>query len=205
MRFLPSLLMGLLAVTSFALHAEETITDPATKTTFPKNVTITHDSKTYNLSATGIAVRSKFFVHVYSIAHYIETPPPTGDKEKIFEEILEDGKAKELIMKWVHNADISQVQDGYNESFSRILTQDQSSSIQSEINKFISFNDQNVKVGDEHILRWLPGGYVEVIINGTSKGNITNVDFAKALWSIWLGPKSVVNRNKLISFLTPSD
>ena len=68
-----------------------------------------------------------------------------------------------------------------------------------KLTHFIGFFNQDVQKGDEQILRWIPGGYVEVLINGKAAGNITNHDFAKALWSIWFGQNSVVDRNSLVS------
>ena len=73
--------------------------------------------------------------------------------------------------------------------------------MQNQIETFVHFFNQPVQKGDEHILRWLPGGYVEVIINGNQVGSVTGQDFAKALWSIWFGSRSVVDRNALVSLM----
>jgi hypothetical protein len=71
--------------------------------------------------------------------------------------------------------------------------------LQNEIDRFISFFNGDIQKGDVHILRWLPDGNIEVLVNDKKVGSIKNNEFAHLLWSIWFGPKSVVNRNSLVS------
>ena len=60
---------------------------------------------------------------------------------------------------------------------------------------------QKLTKGDETVLRWIPGGVVEVWQNGTQKGMVKNSELAKGLWSIWFGENSIVNRNNLVSLI----
>lgn len=190
-----------LSLASVALFAQtEEIRDSSTGSFFPREVTVTYEGKSYTLQATGVATRKKFFVKVYSVAHYLQKDafPVNGDK---FAEILTDGKAKQLTIKWVHKADAKKVQEGYLESFKNSLTAEEFTGLKSKIEQYAHFFAADVQKGDEHILRWFPGGTIEVVINGEKAGSITDPAFAKGLWSLWFGDKSVVDRNQLISLM----
>lgn len=132
---------------------------------------------------------------VYSVASYLQEGATKGEDK--FQPFTSDEFAKQLTLKWVHEASVDKVQEGYQESFRNSLSQSDYSKLQNEITQYIQFFNQPVQKGDEQIIRWFPGGYVEVLINGKSVGSITNKDFAKALWSVWFGNKSVVDRNNL--------
>jgi len=47
---------------------------------------------------------------------------------------------------------------------------------------------EDVSEGDEIVLTEIPGKGVEVQVKGKVKGVIPGRAFARALWSIWLGP-----------------
>lgn len=181
---------------SLFIYADNEIQDPSTGVVFPSEVSFEYNGKEFHLQATGVSTRKKFFVKVYSIASYLEKRADTSGN--ILQAIMQTDQAKQLTMKWVHEASIERVRNGYQESFQNTLTSDQYGQLRNEIETFISFFSQAVQKGDEHILRSLPGGVVDVIINGRRVGSIPNQEFAKALWSLWFGEKSVVNRDQLL-------
>lgn len=167
---------------------------------FPSQVTFEQGGKNYQLQESGVATRRKFMVKVYNVASYLENGIVT-DKANAFDQILQDNKAKQLTLKWVHEASTAKVQEGYQETFKKVLSSDEYANMKSEIDTYLGFFNADVKVGDEQVIRWLPGGYLEVIINGKSVGNITNAAFAKEVFSIWFGPNSIVKREDLISMI----
>jgi hypothetical protein len=187
-----------LLFSTFSLYADKELKDPGTGEVFPSEITIDHDGKTYKLGATGVATRKIFFIKIYSIASYLE-----GDKEKSgpdkMQTMMSDNGAKELDLKWVHDAPLNKLQSGFKESFDHSIPEQEIGKLRPDIDKFISLFTQDVKKGDEHILRWFPGGQVDVIVNGKTLGTINNPDFAKGLWTVWFGPKSVVNRDQLVA------
>lgn len=193
LRFL-GLLLGLFVL---PLQAEPHIKSSETGATFPKQVSFNHDGKNYDLDITGVATRKKFFVKVYSVASYLQNEAVS--KGDTLREIMSDAWAKQLTLKWVHDGDLKRVRDGYLESFKNALGDQQFQELQPEINQYLSFFAQDVQKGDVHTLRWLPGGFIEILINDQSVGNITNEKFAHALWSLWFGSKSFVNRKSLLS------
>jgi hypothetical protein len=187
--------MALLSTGLFADGNE--IKDPVTGVSFPAEISFDHNGTKYNLGATGVATRKKFFVKVYSVASYLQDFK-AGQNVNVAAEIMKDGKAKQLTIQWVHEAPFGKIQEGYLESFQSSLGSAAFNAIQNEINTFVQLFNTDVKVDDEHVLRWIPGGDVEVLINGKAVGHITNVDFAKGLWSIWFGSHSVVDKSKLL-------
>jgi len=164
---------------------------------FPKEVSFEQGGKTYNLALTGVSTRKKFFVKVYNVASYLQTS--AMNRGDLIGEILNDRNAKQLTIKWVHDASIDQVRNGYRESFDKVLGMSENEQLPQIVDQYISFFNHEANVGDQHVIRWLPGGYVEVLINGSKAGSVKDPEFAKELWNIWFGSKSVVNRDELVS------
>lgn len=183
---------------AFTLNAENEISDKATGEVFPAEISFNYQGKDYQLEATGVATRKKFFIKVYSVAHYLQKGAATG-KDKL-QEIMSDANAKQLTIKWVRAVSAAKIQDGYEESFKTAIP-DPDTQLQTAIKTYIAFFKQDAEKGDEHVIRWIPGGIIEVQIKGKTVGTLTNPEFAKGLWNIWFGPKSVVNRDNLMSLM----
>lgn len=180
-------------------HAANEITDRTTGISFPEHVTFIFNEKEYQLQATGVATRKKIIFDVYSIAHYLQDEIANG-QDKI-ETILNDHFAKQLTIKWARDVPANKIQEGYQESFKNALSPSSYKTLQDTIDKFISFFDQDAKKGDEYILRWIPEGTIEVVLNGKQVGIIANKEFAVGLWNIWFGTHSIVDKDKLILLL----
>ena len=187
----------------WASAQDDSFKDPSTQAVFPYVAHVKTGNVPYTLQATGFSTRSKFIVKVYSIAHYWQDPVHGNEKE-ILEGIFKDDKAKQFIIQWMHDVTLSRIRETYYETFQKLLSHDQRHHLQKEIDEFIQLFDEDALKGDVHILRWLPGGCLQVIVKGFVKGNVVSVELAKAVWNIWLGPKSVVNRRQLISFILSS-
>ena len=186
-------------VFGLSVHAADTVTDNATGTVFPSTVSFNAGGKDYQLQATGVSTRKKFFVKLYGVAHYLQgADKAAGNK---FQAIMDPTKAKQLTLKWVRDVPGDKVQEGYHDSFNKSLSQADAAQLKPQIDQYIGFFSAGVKKGDEQILRWTPGGRIDVIIDGKPAGSITNEAFAKALWGIWFGDHSVVDRDNLVSLL----
>lgn len=173
------------------------IKDNNTGETFPDQVTFQYEGAQKVLKPTGVATRIKFFVKIYSVAHYLED---SAWGEEPISSIMQDGTAKQMNFIWVRSIGANKVQHAYRESFKQSLTDVEYSSISAEIDQYVNMYGA-VKKGEEHILRWLPDGKVEVYMKGQLVGSIHNADFSHALWNIWFGEDSVVNRNDLIKLM----
>lgn len=193
-----TLIFGFGALMNTHLSAEDTILDKTTGKAFPASVSFTNEGTNYNLEATGVSTRTKFFVKVYSVAHYLQNLGDVNSKN-IFNQIFNDDKAKQLTLIWVRDVDSRTIKDGYMDTFKKVFSHEQQKELSGQIDQFLGFFNENAKINDKQVIRWIPGGIIEVEINGVKKGQVKSVDFAKAVWGIWLGAKSVVPRNQLVS------
>lgn len=193
------LLSSLLLFCAINLHAETSITDKDTGVTFPAEISFNYQGKDYQLQATGTSVRKKLVFKVYSVAHYLQKGVTSGGDK--LQTIMSDANAKQLTIKWLRDVDGAKIQEGYEDSFKNAIGGSVGPELQSAIKTYIGLFSQGVVKGNEHVIRWIPGGIIEVLINGKSVGTITNPEFAKGLWSIWFGSKSVVNRDNLMSLM----
>lgn len=166
----------------------------------PPTVSFQDGGQNYSLQLTGVALRKKFVIKVYNIGSYIQDPASLqGDK---IQAIMASDKAKQLTLAWLRDVSEDKVKEAYREGFDKTLSDAERAQLKSQIDTYIGFFAGGVKKGDEHILRWLPGGHIEVLHNGQPVGNITNETLAKGLWAIWFGEKSILgDRNALISLL----
>lgn len=189
--------LALFTVMSVAGFAKE-IKDESTGLTFPEKVTIEKDGKTYQLSNTGVATRRKLIVKVYSIASYLQDGAYKGGDK--LEALQGDASAKQLIIKFNHDVSADKLRNSFLDAFKNNLSPADYASLQPTIDKTLGvFTD--VKPGDEMVISALPGGYVEVKLNGKQLTSDTNAAFAKALWATWVGPNSVIKRENLVSNL----
>lgn len=181
------------------------VKDPATNVSFPSDVSFKEGSKNYNLKLTGIATRQKFFLKIYSVAHYIENPENFSSDQEALNFVLNDtSRAKQLSMHWVRGISLEKLREAYSEGIQKTLSPEQFQSLQNEINTFLNLFNKGSKAGDIYTLRWLPKGKLILDVNGDRIGEIVNTVFAKAVWEIWLGTHSVVKRDNLISNLITS-
>lgn len=191
------LLLALFTVLSMAGFSKE-VKDEATGLTFPEKVTIEKDGKTYQLSNTGVATRRKLIVKVYSIASYLQDGAYKGGDK--FAPLEGDEFAKELILKFNHDVSGEKVRSSFDEALKTTLSPADYAALQPQITQILSvFND--VKPGDEYVIRALPGGYVDIVQNGKVLSSVTNAAFSKGLWAIWVGPNSYVKRENLVTNL----
>jgi len=194
-RFVSALsVLGLLAQT---LPAQEAVREPSTGKSFPVQVTITHEGKTYPLTLTGTTVRKKLIVKVYGMGHYMQDPP-SGSEKDVVAAVLTDGKAKQLTMEFVRDVDVEKIQGAYRDGFTENASAEELKAITPLVDQFLGFFTTAVKENDRYILRWLPGGTILATVSGVDKPAIKNPTFARVLWSIWLGEDSIVDREELV-------
>jgi hypothetical protein len=185
---------------SMGLQAQDNIVDNSTHESFPREVSFDYNGKQYQLEATGVATRKKLIIKVYSIAHYLQKGLETSGADKM-QQIMSDDTAKQFTLKWVRDVGVDKIQEAFQDSFRRVFPGQEYDQMQNEIQAFTQLFNQAAHRGDEYVFRWLPGGNIDVLINGKKVGSVANKEFAKGLWSIWIGPHSVVNSQELISLM----
>lgn len=183
-----------------AVETDETFQEKVTGASFPMEVRFTHRGKPYTLKATGAAVRRKWFTNGYVIAHYIQDPIK-GSQEAVLKQVFADDRPKQMTILWLHRLPLKLIQDSFRESLGKVLGPENEALLKGNIDKFVDFFKVDAEVRDTHYIRWLPGGNIELYRNDERVGNLISVDLAKALWSIWLGPDSVVDRQDMLQFM----
>jgi hypothetical protein len=178
--------------------AQEKVVESSTGKSFPSVEKFKYNGTDYSVNLTGVTVRKKFFFKVYGMAHYLQDPVKS-DKKTGINNILSDGKAKQISMIFVRDVDKKKIQDTYMEGFQNNSSQEDFNKIQPQVNQFLGYFSKDVNENDEIVLRWLPGGTVITIFQGEEKPAITNKMFARILWSIWFGDDSPVDVDDLIS------
>jgi Chalcone isomerase-like len=182
------------------VHAAAPTEITAKKTNFAQETVIQNGANSYAVQITGQAKRTKHNIKVYTVAHYLQNPV-RGHLDAVLSQVFSDSRAKQLTFNWKRNVEKAKVQDSFLEAFRQVLSSTTFTNLQNDIQEFLSFYDQNVSANDVHLLQWVPGGVVVLIINGVEKGSIENVDFAEALWSIWFSSDVVVNRKHLLKLI----
>ena len=167
--------------TAFSYANSDTIRDPTTNKNFPKFVTVEDNDSSYVLEATGILTRTKFFIKIYTVVHYLQNPV-SGSQKSLFNQIFDDRNAKQLSFTWIYSVDAQRVQTTFLAAFQKNLSAEKQKALQHEIDQFLSYYSNGVNVNDTHNLRWLPGGLLEIEMNGELKGTFVNLEFAKAVW-----------------------
>jgi hypothetical protein len=182
--------------------AQQTVKEPSTEKIFPSEIKIKNGGKEYSLSVTGLAVRKKMFFKVYGIAHYMESFAKPGNEDDAYKSVLTDGKAKQITMDFARDVDAGKIKDAYKDGFTAHTSAEELQKIKPMVDQFIGYFSKDLKENDQIILRWMAGGTIIAVIQGEEKPAIVNESFARALWSIWFGKDSIVDREDLVRKMT---
>lgn len=140
------------------------------------------------LMLNGAGVRSKFFVHVYVAALYLDEK--SSDAEAV---IAAD---EPMSIRVVITSDLitgDRFADSAMDGFVR-STHGDLSEIQSEVDVMIETFRSSLQNGDVFDLNYLPDVGVEIYRNGEKKEVVPGLAFKKAMFGIWLSDDPVQNR-----------
>jgi hypothetical protein len=201
--FLP---IVLLAVVVSGSVAQNTVEERSTGVRFPETVSFQHGDDEYTLQITGVALRKKFFVKVYGIAHYWNAGSAgIHDKDDAFAAALSDEYAKQITMEFVRDVEAKKIEDAFREGFKKMASKEEWTEISSLVDRFLANFHGGAEPGKRYVLRWLPGGIVTAFIHGEESDPIESVTFATALWRIWLAKGSIVDRERLVEMAVTGD
>jgi hypothetical protein len=188
------------------VEAGDTFKEKVTGTELPKTVSFTRRGRAYDLEATGGAVRRKWFTNGYVISHYMQDPV-VGTQEAVLKDVFSDEKAKQMTIVWLHRLPVKLIRDSFRESLEKVMGAEEELRLKDAIDKFVNFFKADAEVQDSHYIRWFPGGDIELWYRSPDAdkreeklGSLVSVGLARALWTIWLGPSSVVDRNEMLQF-----
>jgi len=172
---------------------------------FPHKVFFEYNHEPLDLSLTGLTTRTKYFLDIYSIAHYLQNQPSSTvlkvSDENIYKNILQNSSTKQISMVFLRALSAEQIQTSLRSGIKLNITKTEFHKIQSQVEQFMHAIYADVKKNDEFTIRWLPDGTVISLFQGKQISQIKNKVFAKTLWAIWFGKFSVVDRKSLIKEL----
>jgi chalcone isomerase-like protein len=172
---------------------------------FPQNVVVDYNDQQTGLTLTGLTVRKKFFLKIYSMAHYVEQKPGTSVAgDEIYQYILQQFGAKQISMVFLRALTAEQIQKSLISGIKLNTSEDEYLQILPQVETFMAAIYEDVKENDEFIIRWFPDGTMVSLFQGEQISSIKDEQFAKTLWSIWFGEHSVVDRDSLVKQLITS-
>lgn len=204
LRFFSKILMFYIALLTFFSRdvvAEPCVIDPSTKISFPVQIHVEDSQGSHQLKVTGVSTRVKSFTKTFSIAHYMEDPPKEGRSDLFYPLLIKTCSFETVLIKWVVDVPLEKMKNEYLDAFKISLSPDQWRTLSTTIHSFVGFYQDQIKSGDEHMIRRASNGEIILSVNGKEKGRLKDGAFAEALWSLWLGPKAIVSRSRLISLL----
>lgn len=156
--------------------------------TEPDTETVYDDAITFNgtdMVVTGVALREKTFlkVDVYTIVSYVKKGAVLGEDKAADLLNLEEPKMLQMDLtrgfsnKKLKNAFSEVIEDNYKDM----------SAFQSDMDLFLAYFTADAEDGDKIIFGFCPAEGLTTSLNGTELGVIANVEFMKALWTVWFG------------------
>ena len=134
-----------------------------------------------SLVLNGLGLRKKFVVKVYVAGLYL------GQKSSDPGVILKTDAPKRIVMHFVRSVSKDQLVDAFAESFEN-NTPDAKKTMKVEVDQFLGALAP-VNDGDQMVLTYVPGTGTTLAINGKEHLTTAAPDFARVLFSVWLGPK----------------
>jgi hypothetical protein len=117
-------------------------------------------------------------VKAYVGALYLEKR--TGDPQVV----LGSRQPKQVVLEFLRDIGRGNLASGWADSLRKIGGK----AMEPSIAQFTALIE-DVKKGDAMSFTWRPGVGVEVAIRGRVRGSVAGDDFARALFTLWFGPK----------------
>lgn len=128
----------------------------------------------------GMGLREKFTFDVYVGALYLEKKSENG------EEIAASDTVKRMDMTFVRSVGKDKIVEGWNEGFKKNTPAKDVEALQGKIGAFNAAMADMSK-GDVISITYVPGKGTTVKVQGKESSPIGGADFARAVFSIWLG------------------
>lgn len=148
------------------------------KLTFPDSVTVGGK----NLQLNGMGLRQKLFFNLYAGALYLEAK---SDDDSA---ILGADAPKRLVLHFLYKeVSREKMVRSFRKGF-KDNTGAQMGELKSQINQLLGALEP-MKKGEQLSLTYVPGAGTTLALRGRDVLTLPGLDFAKAFFSIWLGPK----------------
>jgi hypothetical protein len=131
------------------------------------------------LALNGLGLRKKMFVKVYVGGLYLEKK--SGDAAAI----INADAPKRMVMRFIYSPSKSQMVEAYSEGFKNNAGTP-SAALKAQMDQFLGALDA-MKEGEEASVTYVPGTGTTLALRGKDVLTLPGLDFAKALFSVWLG------------------
>ena len=165
--------------------AVELVTVHGSNSQFTTTMDVTIDGKPYHLVLTGVALRQKFFINVYSLGSYVQEGAAVHTAEELAS--VNQPKQLHLVMERdVAGGDIA-------EAFLVAIRQNYPTPyFNEEVNRLVEMmREIDFKKGDNIYLTHQPGIGLRCQVIGKGDITIDNPDFSRAIWDIYLGKNNI--------------
>jgi chalcone isomerase-like protein len=140
--------------------------------------TIPVDGATLHLNGMGLRQATALRVKAYVGGLYLERR--SSDPQTV----IDSHQLKRVTMQFLRDIDAKRLGSGWAESLRKVGGK----KLEPSIARFVSFIP-DVKNGATMSFTWRPGVGLETALAGTTRGTIPGDDFARALFTVWFGPK----------------
>jgi len=165
--------------------AAQEVAEPRSGTKFP--------AKVDGLSLLGVGLRTRTFlkVQVYAIGLYVADSALSGPlaahkgqigSTALYQQLVQGDFPKQVTLKFLRDLDAEQIQEAMREALR--------GADKAKVDAFVGYFPA-IKIGQECVLRWAPGGTLETVMAGAPKPPIADKAFAAAVFAIWLGEKPI--------------
>lgn len=168
------LIAGLLAALFSVATAVPAYARQCADVRMPETVQV--DGATLHLNGLGIREATVLQVNVYVAGLYVETTSRNAS------EILGSDTRKRIVMHFVHDVSRDDMAGAFREGFRNNAPGTDAA----KINRLVGWA-QAMSVGQVMSFTYIPGRGTEFVVNGTSRGVIEGADFARSVFSLYIG------------------
>lgn len=161
------------------------VTEPKSGAKFPSRV----EDKV--LLGAGLRTKTFLKVQVYALGLYVADSAITGplaahkgktDAPAFYRDLVQGDFSKQVTMKFLRDLSASQIQEAMREALA--------GADKVPVDAFVAYFP-SITSGQECVLKWAPGGTLEVVMAGQAKPPIPDKALAAAVFGIWLGEKPI--------------
>jgi hypothetical protein len=147
--------------------------------TLPNSVTV--DGTALTLNGMGIREATALQVNVYVAGLYLETASNNA------EQILASDTKKRIVLRFVRDVGADDIRGAFREGFHN-NSPSQEGALRGKIDRLLGWV-ADMEEGQTMQFTYVPGTGLTVVINGATKGTIDGVDFQRAFFALFIGPR----------------
>jgi len=189
-RFIAAATAALLSLCLAAPAPAEQVKEPSSGVIFDTTATAKVADQDVALSLLGVGLRVKKIAFVsakvYAIGLYVSDTALAGPlaahkgkpaSEALYQDLIWGDFPKQVVLKFTRTVGQNKIQEAMREALA--------GADKTRTEQFVSYFPE-VKEGQECVLRWAPGGTLEVSMAGLGRPPIADKNFAAAVFGIWM-------------------